>query len=62
MERPESLDFSLLDFATGKSRALTRLSNKGRIQHFDIPLDGKQIVFDRLQQNSDIVLIEVSKQ
>jgi hypothetical protein len=29
---------------------------------FDITPDGRQIVFDRLQQNSDIVLIDLPKQ
>jgi Tol biopolymer transport system component len=53
-----SLDFSLLDLSTGRQRVLTRLSDGGRLQNFDISRDGKQIVFDRLQENSDIVLIE----
>jgi len=28
---------------------------------FDITPDGKQIVFDRLRENSDIVLIDLAK-
>jgi Tol biopolymer transport system component len=58
LPRPESLDFSLLDLASGKSRQLTRLSNKGSLRGFDITPDGKHIVFDRTRQNSNIVLIE----
>jgi hypothetical protein len=29
---------------------------------FDITPDGQQIVFDRLRQNSDIVLIDLAQQ
>ena len=54
-------NFWLLDFASNKTHALTRLSNRGRIQAFDITPDGKAIVFDRIRQNSDIVLIDLPK-
>ena len=57
----QSLDFWLLDFATRNQRQITRLSNQGVLQTFDITPDGKQIVFDRLRQNSDIVLIDLPK-
>jgi Tol biopolymer transport system component len=56
-----SLDFWLLDLATGNQRQLTRLSDYGRLQTFDITPDGKQIVFDRFQENSDIVVIDLPK-
>jgi hypothetical protein len=56
-----SLDFWLLDLATGNQRQLTRLSSQGRLQTFDITRDGKQIVFDRSRENSDIVLIDLRK-
>jgi serine/threonine protein kinase/Tol biopolymer transport system component len=56
-----SLDFWLLDLATGNQRQLTRLSNLGRLQTFDITRDGKQIIFDRSRENSDIVLIDLPK-
>jgi Tol biopolymer transport system component len=62
LPRIPSLDFSLLDFATGKSHQLTRLSNHGALRTFDITRDGKDIVFDRSRQNSNIVLIELPKQ
>ena len=54
-----SQDFWLLDLASMKSRALTRLQNRGAMRTFDITPDGKQIVFDRLRENSDVVLIEI---
>ena len=54
-------DFWLFDLATKKQRQLTRLSNQGRLQSFDIRADGKQIVFDRTRQNANIVLIDRPK-
>ena len=54
-------DFWLLDFATNKTRALTRLSVHGRKSAFDITPDGKEIVFDRIRTSSDIVLIDLPK-
>jgi Tol biopolymer transport system component len=56
-----SLDFWLVDFATKKTRQLTRLSNQGALNTFDITPDGKAIVFDRSRENSDVVLIELPK-
>ena len=53
-----SLDFWLFDLRTGRQRAITHLTDQGRLQTFDISRDGQEIVFDRLQENSDIVLIE----
>jgi Tol biopolymer transport system component len=57
-----SPDFWLLDLATKTTRQLTRLSDRGgRIQTFDITPDGTEIVFDRIRENSDIVLIDLTK-
>jgi Tol biopolymer transport system component len=53
-------DFWLLDLATGRTRPLTRLGGRAIMRHFDITPDGKAIVFDRLLENSDVVLIERS--
>ena len=54
-------DFWLLDLATKKTRPLTHLNNPAAMRTFDITPDGKQIVFDRLRENSDIVLINLPK-
>jgi Tol biopolymer transport system component len=54
-----SQDFWLLDLATKKTRQLTRLSNKAAMRTFDVTPDGKQIVFDRQRENSDVVLIDL---
>jgi Tol biopolymer transport system component len=56
-------DFWLFDLATRQSRRLTELTaTTATMPTFDITPDGRQIVFDRLQQNSDIVLIDLPKQ
>jgi dipeptidyl aminopeptidase/acylaminoacyl peptidase len=52
-------DFWLLDLRTWKTRLLTRLTNSGSMRTFDVTPDGKQIIFDRVQDNSDIVLIDL---
>ena len=57
-----SQDFWLLDFDTKQQRQLTRLANLGTLRTFDITADGKSIVFDRLRQNSNVVLIELPKE
>ena len=54
-------DFWLFDLTTRKSRQLTRLNNAAAMRTFDVTSDGKQIVFDRLRDNSDIVLIDLPK-
>jgi len=53
-------DFWFLDLATGRTRLLARLGH-GTSVSFDITPDGKQIVFDRVRENSDIVLIDLPK-
>ncbi|HEU4927074.1 MAG TPA: LpqB family beta-propeller domain-containing protein [Vicinamibacterales bacterium] len=59
--RPEMLDFWLFDLVTGEQRQITRLGNKGSVRSFDVTPDGKQIVFDRIRQNSDVVLIDLPR-
>jgi Tol biopolymer transport system component len=50
----------LLDLATKKTRQLANFNSRA-MRTFDITPDGKQIVFDRLRENSDIVLIDLPK-
>jgi len=52
-------DFWLLDLATMEERQLARLELTPNMRTFDITPDGKRIVFDRMTENSDIVLIEL---
>jgi serine/threonine protein kinase len=51
-------DFWLLDLAAMNTRRLTRLTDRATMRTFDITPDGKQIVFDRLRENSAVVLID----
>jgi Tol biopolymer transport system component len=53
--------FWLLDLTTNKKRQLARLPDSATKSTFDITPDGKQIVFDRLRENSDVVLIDLPK-
>jgi hypothetical protein len=55
-------DFWLLDLVTKMNRRLTHLSDKGKLQTFDLTPDGKHIVFDRTVENSHIVLIDLPRQ
>jgi Tol biopolymer transport system component len=54
-------DFWLLDLATQKPRPLTRLTNQATTTAFDISPDGLHIVFDRVREQSDLVLIDLPK-
>jgi serine/threonine protein kinase len=55
-------DFWILDMATKSARQLTHFTPYNTtMRTFDITPDGKQIVFDRLRENSDIVLIDLPK-
>jgi len=58
----ESQDFWLLDLVSMKSRLLTRLQNRAVMRTFDVTSDGKQIVFDRLSENSQVVMIDLPKE
>jgi Tol biopolymer transport system component len=53
-------DFWMLDLRTMRSRRLTRLSNSAAMRTFDVTPDGSRVVFDRLQQHSDILLIDLA--
>jgi serine/threonine protein kinase len=56
-----SQDFWLLDLATMETHQLTQLDDSATMRTFDITPDGTEIVFDRLRENSDIVLIELEQ-
>jgi Tol biopolymer transport system component len=54
-------DFWLLDLQSKKTRLIARLTVRGEKRAFDISPDGKQIVFDRVSETSDIVLIDLPR-
>jgi hypothetical protein len=43
-----------------RSRRLTRLSSSAVMRTFDITPDSKRIVFDRLSEDSEILLIDLA--
>ena len=51
--------FWLLDLPSKKARQLSSVNSRST-RTFDITPDGRQITFDRLKDNSDIVLIDLS--
>lgn len=51
-------DFWLIDLSDGTERQLTHVANDTAISEFDVSADGKEIVFDQSQANSDLVLID----
>src|SRR6266545_3399972 len=52
-------NFWLLDLATGGLRRLTNLRQGFEVKSFDVSPDGKQILFDRFRDNSDLVLMDL---
>ena len=56
-------NFFRLDLETGEQRQLTSfdLKSGAAIQNFDISPDGKRIVFDRLRNHADIVLMNLAR-
>lgn len=51
-------DFWRIDLKTGGEQRLTQLPADFVIRDFDVSADGSEIVFDRVQENSHIALIE----
>jgi Tol biopolymer transport system component len=54
-------DFWLLDLETAARRQLTDLQPGFSIKGFDLSPDGKRILFDRVRENSDVVLIDLPR-
>ena len=54
-------NFWLLDIASGDRRPLTALRPGESVHRFAVSPDGKRIVFERVRENSDVVLIELPR-
>jgi Tol biopolymer transport system component len=48
----------LINLETGTERQLTNFGRDFLVRDFDVSPDGREIVLDRVQENSDIVLVE----
>jgi Tol biopolymer transport system component len=51
----------LIDLETGAERQLTDLRPDFNVEDFDISADGRQIVLERVQEHSDVVLIDLAR-
>ena len=54
-------DLWLIDLETGAERQLTHLTPEFDIRDFDISPDGRDVVLERVQERSDVVLLEISR-
>jgi dipeptidyl aminopeptidase/acylaminoacyl peptidase len=51
----------LVDLTTGAERQLTTFTPDFDIRAFDISADGREIVFERMQEHSEVVLIDLDR-
>ncbi len=54
-------DLWLIDLQTGAERKLTNLPEDFNIRDFDISPDGREIVLERAQERSDVVLLDLPR-
>jgi Tol biopolymer transport system component len=54
-------DLWLVDLSTGAERRLTNLPADFDIRDFDISADGRDVVLERVQESSNVVLLDLSK-
>jgi Tol biopolymer transport system component len=52
-------EFWLVNLKTGHERQLTNLGREFAISDFDVSADGREIIFDRAREESDIVLFDL---
>jgi hypothetical protein len=55
-------DLWLMDPETGVERQLTNLPDNFDILDFDISRDGREIILERVQERSDIMLLDLARQ
>ena len=58
----EHKDLWLTDPETGAERQLTNLPDDFDIRDFDISPDGREVILERVQERSDIVLLDLARQ
>ena len=56
----EHKDLWLVDLDTGLERRLTSLPPDFNVRDFDISPDGREVALERIQENSDVVLVETA--
>ena len=50
-----------IDLETGTERQLTNFNADFAIRDFDVSADGREVVLERVQEHSDIVLLDLSR-
>ena len=53
-------EFYRVDLDTGHERQLTKLGRELAIRDFDVSADGREIIFDRMKEESEIVLFNLT--
>jgi MinD-like ATPase involved in chromosome partitioning or flagellar assembly len=51
----------MFDLATGTERQLTHLPADFDIRDFDVSPDGREVVLERTQERSDVVLLDLPR-
>jgi acetolactate synthase small subunit len=51
----------LIDLQTGQERQLTNLTANFDIRDFDISSDGREVVLERVQELSNVVLLDLPR-
>lgn len=54
-------DLWLIDLETGAERLLITLPPGFDISDFDVSYDGREVVFERMQENSNVVLLDLPR-
>jgi Tol biopolymer transport system component len=54
-------DLWLVDLDTGTERQLTSLPPDFDVRDYDVSPDGHEVVFERVQERSDLVLLDLSR-
>jgi Tol biopolymer transport system component len=54
-------DLWLIDLETGAERPLTRLTPDFEIGDFDVSPDGREVVLERVQEQSDVLLLDLPR-
>jgi dipeptidyl aminopeptidase/acylaminoacyl peptidase len=55
-------DLWVIDLETGAERQLTHLTPEFDIRDFDISSDGREVVIERVQERSNVVLLDLPRQ
>jgi Tol biopolymer transport system component len=55
-------DLWIIDLETGAERRLTNLGPDFNVRDFDVSPDGREIVLERVQEHSDIVVVHLARQ